>query len=224
MPAPARQTRRWNLSAWTPERLAHVDASLQRLNIAGIIRKQCAVDMAVSPGSARIIFEEYTVSVMDLQRSVAPDVNILSDRWLFQHLSLTLDRRMLQVMARVPLAIEGMSLNLNIPTVLSDDFAAFQERMKENEGMRVLVELQPIDIFADLDAYTRARAAIREAGFTVIVDGINHLAPQFIDPGELEPDIVKIIWSNEVKDLLIGERAEEFAVLLDRVGRERVLL
>ncbi|MEQ9326692.1 MAG: hypothetical protein RJQ21_05305 [Rhodospirillales bacterium] len=212
------------LAGMDPERLAHVDASLQRLNIAGIIRKQCAVDMAVSPGSARIIFEEYTVSVMDLQRSVAPDVNLLSDRWLFQHLSLTLDRRMLQVMARVPLAIEGMSLNLNIPTVLSDDFAAFQERMKENEGMRVLVELQPIDIFADLDAYTRARAAIREAGFTVIVDGINHLALQFIDPGELEPDIVKIIWSNEVKDLLIGERAEEFALLLDRVGRERVLL
>ncbi len=212
------------LEGMDPDRLAKVDLALQKLNIAGIIRKQAAVDIAMVQGSARIMFEEYTVSVMDLQRTVAPEVNLLSDRWLFQHLSLTLDRRMLSVMARIPLTSEGMSLNLNIPTVLSEEFQVFCDRLQDNGGARVLVELQPIDIFADLAEYTRARKVIRDAGFTVIVDGINHLALQFIDPGELEPDIVKIIWSNEVKDLLIGDRAEEFSLLLDRVGRERVLL
>jgi EAL domain-containing protein (putative c-di-GMP-specific phosphodiesterase class I) len=212
------------LAGMDPERLAHVANSLQRLNIASIIRKQAAVDVGAVPGSARIMFEEYTISVMDLQRAVAPDVNLLSDRWLFQELSMTLDERMLSVMARVPLAVEGLSLNLNIPTVLSDDFLAFRDRMEQSGGGRILVELQPIDIFGDLAAYARARARIRDFGFTVILDGMNHLALQFIDPGELEPDIVKIIWSNEVKDLLIGERAEEFARLLDKVGRERVLL
>ena len=51
-------------------------------------------------GSPQPMFRELYISIDELRNAVVPDCDLTSDRWLFLHLTKTLDDRMLQRKAR----------------------------------------------------------------------------------------------------------------------------
>ena len=101
--------------ALDPFNLAKVDEALQRFRIADIMREQPAIVIGTE-GTEEILFMEKFVSVAELQKQAAPEYNLLSDIWMFQHLTETIDKRVLVALARQDFA--GMpydiSINLNI--------------------------------------------------------------------------------------------------------------
>ena len=67
---------------------------------------------------------------------------------LFQHLTQSLDRRMLpQVLRDYANAERPFSLNLNISTILSEDFQRFDQGIGLGVRGRLVIELQKVDIF-----------------------------------------------------------------------------
>ena len=48
------------------------------------------------------IFEEIYVRIADLQKPLMPNVNLAGNRWLFQHLTQSLDLRVLSILSRRP--------------------------------------------------------------------------------------------------------------------------
>ena len=62
----------------------------------------------------------------------------------------------------------------------------------------MVIELQPIDIFSDMGAYMFARDFMRERGYRIALDGLNHQILQFIDREQLGFDLLKLIWSPEM--------------------------
>ncbi len=178
--------------------LAAVVDRLHHTRIADLVSQQAAVEVS-GPGDGRILFREHFVSIADLKKRVAPGVHLLSDFWLFQCLTETLDRRMLAVHGRRDLATASrpVSLNLNISTVLSADFDAFAMRIGDKAD-KVVVELQQIDVFADLALFRRARDRLRRDGFAVLVDGVNPLGMQYFDPLMLGADYIKVNWSGNL--------------------------
>jgi EAL domain-containing protein (putative c-di-GMP-specific phosphodiesterase class I) len=143
-------------------------------------------------------------------------VSIASDPWLFQHLTRTLDRRVLrQVVHDHAKTTMAFSLNLNVATVLSADFRRFEQTIGQGVRGRLIVEFQQIDIFSDMAAYLFAREYLRELGFKVCIDGLNHLTLPFVDRGKLGLDLLKMHWSDD----LLGSMGQDAAATLESAVR-----
>jgi EAL domain-containing protein (putative c-di-GMP-specific phosphodiesterase class I) len=207
-----------------PGNLGAINARLQSAPLDDLIREQTAVQ--VDQGlKGKIVFREYFMSMLDVQRRVAPEINLFANTWLFQYLSETLDRRMLAVQAMRDFNKLGhsLSLNLNISTIVSPGFRTFHERVGNNTR-KVVIELQVVDIFADMSAYIRARTWLQEHGYRVLVDGLTPLSLQFFDPGLLQADFIKLSWSQEFLGGLSEERMAEVRDVIEHAGKDRVVL
>ena len=207
-----------------PGNLSTVTNRLQSVRIADLVRQQSAVE--VYPGArGDVLFQEHYVSMIDLQKRIAPDVNLFANPWLFQYLTEVLDRRLLSVVAQSDFAAmkDAMSLNLNIATVLSPGFQTFHEKAREAAG-RVVIEMQAIDIFSDITAYISARDWLHGHDYRVLVDGLSPLALQFFDPTPLEADFVKVTWSQEFLDGIPEDRMEDMRHMVKNLGTDTLIL
>jgi hypothetical protein len=189
-----------------------------------LIRNQpCLLMRPGGPGG--IVFREHFVSMTDLKKRIAPDVNLFSSPWLFQYLTETLDKRVLAVLGNRD--IEGMtspvSLNLNVGTILSRDFQKFHSVVGKGTK-NVVVEIQVIDIFADMGTYGYARDSLQERGYRVVVDGLTPLALQFIDPGLLKSDFIKINWGSEFEGEIGPARTAQMRDVVSAMGKDSVIL
>ncbi|HLO78844.1 MAG TPA: hypothetical protein VK196_20495, partial [Magnetospirillum sp.] len=168
-------------------------------DIAGVVRRQACVRFT-DKMLAEVAFQEFFMSIADLQKALAPDVNILSNRWLFQHLSQVLDLRVLSVLQdagfrRLPTAF---SVNLNIATINTAAFQNFEAAIRGRAGL--VVEFQLVDIFNNLDAFFLARDTLRRHGHKTVLDGMSPITLQFIDAELYETDFVKVNWSGDMAD------------------------
>jgi EAL domain-containing protein (putative c-di-GMP-specific phosphodiesterase class I) len=176
-------------------------------------------------GPGKIVFREHFISMAELKKRIAPEVNLFASPWLFQYLTETLDRRMLAVLGNrnfdgLPHTI---SLNLNVSTILSRDFHKFHQSVGKNTA-KVVVEMQVLDIFADMSAYGYARDSLQERGYRVVVDGLNPLALQFIEPGLLRSDFVKINWDKDYEGEVDPARQNDMRDVVTSTGKDSVIL
>ncbi|MEK9672168.1 MAG: EAL domain-containing protein [Rhodospirillaceae bacterium] len=181
----------------TAQYLTALSQVMTRMPIDDLIREQLCLHIGAQ-GPEGIIFREIFISIGDLKKRVAPGVNLFSSIWLFQYLTETLDKTILAAMGKRDLTklAEPISLNLNIGSVLSRDFQNFH-RVAGPVADRVVIEMQVIDIFSDLDAFADARDMLQQNGYRVLVDGISPVSMQFFDPAILQADFIKIGWGKE---------------------------
>ena len=76
----------------TPKNLDQVSRNFKRLDAAPLIKQQSAVQIDPN-GQGQLLFREYYLSIADLRQKVAPDIDLMADRWLFQFLTTILDQR-----------------------------------------------------------------------------------------------------------------------------------
>jgi len=202
-------------------------------DIAPCVRQQpaCVID---TDGSIFPMFDEIYVSILDLTKAVGADVHAVTDRWLFQHLTKLLDRRMLALIARPDESANSaevallrsrllrggnFSLNVNVANVLTPEFQALDNCIGETIRGTVVLEFQKIDAFADLGAYRYVRDHAHKLGYRICLDGVSHLSLPMVDRAELGVDFVKIAWTNDMPDDGRGLRKH-----VERIGPKRVIL
>ncbi|MDR3436994.1 hypothetical protein [Telmatospirillum sp.] len=220
-----RRTREKTATKSTPrsidaKALAEVLHRLADIDVAQLIRRQSSI-VITKESKAVVLFQEFFFGMADLQRAMTPEANLMGNRWLFQHLSQTLDRRLLAALVTTPLVHppKAYSLNLNLSTVNSRAFDDFEARMARRA--HIFVELQVLDILADSRGFYSACARLRERGHTVVIDGLSEWTMQFMDVGQFEADLYKVTWS---PDLSEGEHRDAMAVAIASIGRDRMLL
>ena len=202
-----------------PEHLDAILRNIQGFNILKIIRRQEAIEITPQ-GRFSSLFLEYFTSMADLKRAIAPDVNVLSNRWLFQHLSETLDKRMLgvskELFAHTP---KDISLNLNISTIYTPAFEQFLNAMPEQ--MSIIVEVQLMDIIQNTQNYLFARDLLHEAGHQILIDGLHPISFEFMDMKILDPDYMKLNWS---QSLLKPSDSEKLSEKLKDIDPKRLIM
>lgn len=210
----------------SPLLLGKLEGLLARTDLSNLMRRQSIC--AMTPGSPpQQLFRELYISIADLQKTVVPDVDLFADQWLFQRLTQTLDRRMLALMSRNDDSTlnSAISLNLNVSTVLSPEFLAFDKVIQTTARSSIVIELQKIDILADLGAFFFARDFLKERRYKVCLDGINHITFPFINREKLGVDLIKLVFSNEMYDEKPPARGfVPFRELIEQTGRARVIL
>jgi hypothetical protein len=194
---------------------------LRGADIGSVLRRQAAVGIN-ERNYAELIFQEFYVSMSDLQKAIAPDINLLANRWLFQHFSQAIDLKVLAIvsdlsnMANWP---HTYSLNVNLATAGTGAFRQFAESMAGRAN--IILEVQAIDIFADINGFFVTRDALRAHGHRLLLDGVNAMTLQFMDIAQFGADLIKIAWSPEFAD---AEYRDSLREALTPVGFDRVVL
>ena len=216
------QTRQEKGEPLTPEVLARIETALVRADLSNLVRRQfaCAFDESGSPNP---IFSELFISIKDLRETLLPGVNLTANRWLFQHLTETLDKRMLALLTKTDrLTVSGdISFNINVRTLLAPEFMAFDENVSAGRRGGMIIELQKEDIFSDLSTYLFAREFVQDKGYRVCLDGLTYQTMDIIDRKRLGADMAKLVWTPEIAENPLA--ADRIRAMLDGGGKTVVL-
>lgn len=208
----------------TPRVLGQITDALMRADLTNMLRRQYICSIA-GEGSPQDVFSELYISIPDLRDTLLPGIGLTGNRWLFQHLTETLDFRVLSLLSKTDeRSFTGeISVNLNIATLLTKEFLQFDDAVIASMRGGIVIELSLVDILANLRDFRFAREFIKDRGYRICVDGINHETLQYIDRDRMGVDLLKLNWSN---DLLITEvlPIDQMRRMVERAGEARLIL
>jgi hypothetical protein len=167
------------------------------LDAIPFMRRQSAVALS-GTGKAEVIFQEFFISLSDLQKAVAPDLNLQANRWMFQQLLGTLDQRLMAALQQMRLTSlpPAVHLNLALGSLAEPAFQAFEA--KRPGGLPLGIELKCLDVLGDSRTFFATRAALREKGYRLVIDGLDESTLRFMDISRTGGDLYKIEWSPEM--------------------------
>lgn len=208
----------------SPDLLARLEGAIERADLTLLTRRQ-AVCTIIDDAPPQPIFEEIFVSIEELQRAVAPDVDMVGNVWLFRYLTKTLDRRTTQMLIRDGVgASRPFSLNLNVETILSPDFAKFEAIVTPQLRGRLVIEMNKLDVFADLGAFFFARDYLRERGFRLCLDGLTHHTLRYYNRADLGFDLIKLYWSPGAVEDILPSMIPEVRGMVMETGQAHTIL
>lgn len=209
----------------TPLGLGRAEESLARVDLSSFTRRQ-AVCAFVEDGKPEPVFTEVFVSIADLRETLMPGTDFGANPWLFQRMTQTLDRRVMSQMSRKEdksLLRDGFSVNLNVATLLSEEFLTFDDNFAPSSG-DIVLEIRLEDIFSDLSAFTFARDFVHERGYRICVDGVTFKTYPYADSNRLGVAYSKLMWSPDMAAIMGTERAQQFKDLIRERRRGRTIL
>ncbi|WP_404426424.1 EAL domain-containing protein [Thalassospira australica] len=209
------------------ENLAQLEDTIHSADLSEHIRQQ-PVCVFAREGSRELhpVFDEFFVSITDLRNAIMPNIDLASNRWLFQHMTEVLDKRMLNYLCKRTFKTHAssFSINLNLETLTSKDFERFDEVVRKKWPGNVILELNQVDLFSNLETYLRLRDEFHERGYRVLIDNLTVEALSFVDRKSLKADFIKVAWREEMTDNVIRKKYSEMDNLVKNSGRERVIL
>lgn len=202
-----------------------IEHALREADIATAVRRQPVC--ALAPGAtARTVFDEMYINIAHLRQMLKLEADILSNRWLFKYLTQVLDDKMLGYLQlhSDSFAKSPVSINVNIPTLLSDRFTEFDATIKPTAKVSVVMELQIADVFSDMAAFLLAKDTVQKLGYRVCLDGVTDLSFPQIDRQRLGFDLIKLQWNADTDLDTNTEKNKALAEAVKRCGNTRVIL
>jgi hypothetical protein len=209
----------------TPLELAKTEDALQRVDLSSFTRRQ-AVCALVEDGKPEVVFTELFVSITDLRETLMPRTDLTANPWLFQRLTQTLDKRVMAQIARREdrtLMREGFSINLNVATLLSEEFVTFDEDFAPTTN-DVILEMRLEDIFSDPESFAFARDFVTERGYRILVDGLTLQTFPHADPDRLGVNYLKLMWTRDLAGWVGTEVGNSLRDMIRERKRGRAIL
>ena len=209
----------------TPLGLGRAEEALSRVDLSSFTRRQpvCAL---VEDAKPETVFTEVFVSIADLRETLMPGTDFGANPWLFQRMTQTLDRRVMSQMSRKEdksLMRDGFSVNLNVATLLSEEFLTFDDNFAPSAS-DIVLEVRLEDIFADLSAFTFARDFVHERGYRICIDGVSYRTYAYADSNRLGVAYSKLMWSPDMASMMGTDRSKAFKDLIRERRRGRTIL
>jgi hypothetical protein len=208
-----------------PQNIAEFIDSIIRADLSNLMRRQ-SVCLLMPNSVPTPIFRELFISIPDLRDAVMPTVDLAADRGLFQYLTRTLDQRMLSLLRKNDdSALSGaFSLNLNVATLLSQEFLAFDADLAATTRSTIVVELQFADIVSDMEAFCFARDFAKARNYRLCLDAVTDLMMPLIGRDQLGVDFVKLIWSPRMQSAMATDQLDPYRRAVERFGRAHAIL
>ncbi|WP_413207277.1 diguanylate phosphodiesterase [Rhodospirillum sp. A1_3_36] len=209
----------------TPEGLAKLENGLAMADLSTQVRRQRMVTIQPD-GMPLPIGTELFINIGELRQTIAPQVDLFSNQWLFRRFTATLDQRMTTYIGGYVAAVDTpmVSLNLNVATILGPGFAAVRDAAKRHSDRIVVLELRLDDIMADLPAFLFAREHAHQLGFKVLIDNLGAQAMLWVDRQRLDADFLKAVWSPEMGHLLSTSDGDILRQRIRAFGPESIIM
>ncbi len=200
--------------------LAAAETVLAVAAMDDLTRRQTAV--RITNGGMETLYQELTVSLAALEARNGAPLPVITDPFLFRHLAARLDERVLRAGATAQfIAVPRLHLNLTVSSILSEEFARFVAL--RGDGARLGVEIQFMEAVADLPRFKAACKRLRDAGCSLVLDGLDHAVLSLARPAAWEPDLLKLDWSPRMATLP-GRERRLLATAVAEFGPERIVL
>ena len=214
-------------SFFTPAALAELEEKLRTANITGLLRNQYIC--AMPPGSAKPmpILNEIFVSIAGVAQLLKQPVNLASNYHLFLYVTEILDRLLLAHLARreyQPFLGKAASLNLNVSSLMKDEFKEFDKSIPAAAKKTILIELQTADLFANINKTLEAKSMLQQLGYRVCLDGMDKISFAQLQEDALGFDLIKLIWNADLPSNLPSEENKRLLAQVKRFGPSRVVL
>ena len=201
--------------------IAAVSALLASAPGGELIRRQAGA--RVAGGTVTAFYHELSFSLAALEARIGLRLPAGADPYLFRHLARELDDQMLAALARDRLLVSGsMHLNLTLPSLGSDGWSRLLPAAARS-GLELGIELQFMEVVADLPGFARAREQLRASGCDVVLSGIDHTTLLLAQPEGLQLDWLKLDWSPRMAALAAQDNRAVVSAL-ERIGLECVIL
>lgn len=212
-------------SPLTPLELGRAEDSLARVDLSSFTRRQPVVAF-VEDGKPEVVFTEVFVSIADLRETLMPRTDLTFNPWLFQHLTQTLDRRVMAQIARREdrtLLRDGFSINVNVSTVLSEEFLTFDDDFAPS-SQDVVLEMRVDDIFSDPGSFAFARDFVMERGYRICIDGLNLNTFPYADTNRLGVSYAKLMWTPDLAAFIGTTQGQEMKQMIRDRKKGRTIL
>ena len=207
----------------TTEMLAKVQKIISVADFSSFIRRQ-AICAIIGKSVPQRVFEEVFVSIPDMRDSLLPEVDVTENPWLFLALTETLDKRVLEIISRHDdgSLIGNFSVNINVSTILSDDFLRFDDSINGSMRQTIVLELQLVDIFSDIRSFILAKTFAKARGYKICIDGITVDKLKYLNRASLDCDLMKIVWHPSFVDVIAEDK--HFMDYVNKAERAKIIL
>ncbi len=197
------------------------------INILSSIRTQsiCAIP-AHNKDSISCVFQELYVSIAILKETLKYDVSFFSNKNLFRYFTEKLDLEILKIL-RPKIELQphaAISLNLNVTTILTDQFAEFTKAISKIHKLGLVIEIDIADVFSDINAYITAKQYLQSMGHRICLDGLNNLSFLQVDRESLGFDLAKLQWNADNARALSQAENIKLVESIKKYGANRVIL
>jgi len=207
----------------TTEMLAKVQKIISVSDFSSFVRRQ-AVCAVIGKSKPHRVFEEVFVSIPDMRDSLLPEVEITANPWLFLALTETLDKRVLEIISRHDdgALVGNFSVNINVSTILSDNFLRFDDSINPSMRQSIVLEMQLVDIFSDIRSFILAKTFAKARGYKICIDGITVDKLKFLNRKNLDCDLMKLVWHPSLIGILSED--EHFMDYMNKAERAKIIL
>lgn len=148
------------------------------------------------------VMREYFIGMGALKKHVFDEVELRGSGNLFNQLTLTLDRVVLNCFGDVNPSREKCSVNLNVETVFTPAFQKFMGHGDDDSFTNIAFEFRQANILQHFDEYEVASELIRSKGGTISVDAIFPDAVGVVNMARLNANMAKIFWRPGAENVL----------------------
>ena len=169
---------------------------------AFITRQRLAV---INPGeSPSDVMHEYYVAMGLLNKHVFEGVDLRGSGNLFNQLTITLDRCLLDAFGDANPARAKCSINLNVESVFTRSFEAFLGDKEENIFSNIVFEFRQGNILQHFDEFMVAANLIASRNGTIAVDAVFPEMVGVVNLARLGASMAKIFWRQGAETILPG--------------------
>ena len=118
----------------------------------------------------------------------------------------------------------ALSININVTTLLSNEFLHFDSQLRAASKKAIIFELQTADIFSDMGAFMFARDFVQDRGYRLCIDGLTHFTFPLVNRESLGVDLKKMYWAPDLADEGQEVRRENIRQAVTVAGAARVIL
>lgn len=216
---------RAKLHVLNPTELNRIINNIQKTNITETLRSQpiCAIIPGREP---KIIFEETYINISNLVDLLKIDVDLFSSMTLFKYLTKTFDKRVIAAL-KTKAANENkfaVSLNLNVRSLFSEEFASFDATLTVNQKASTVIEIQISDVFEDIPRFLMAKETVQQLGYRVCLDGLDNIGFTQVDRNSLGFDLAKVQWNPELNNPEFAQKKQQLSDAVIRCNPKRVIL
>lgn len=207
-----------------PNVLAKLQESLRSVDVTNMARRQTICTL-IDENKPQPLFEEIFVSIDVLEKLVTPGISIGSNKWLFQYLTHTLDFRLMDMLVRDGIRSDRpFSLNLNVNTILTPEFARFEAVIAPQLRGRLVIELNKVDVISDMGSFLFAKDYLHDHGFRICLDGVTHHTIPFFNRSKLGFDLIKLHWTPNALDVILPSMVPDLRNIIMEMGQAHIIL
>ena len=198
---------------------------LATTDLAPLIRRQPIYRIGREQAPQVFIHELY-VSIADLERQLPDGIGLTGDRYLFQYALQALDKSVLRFMTRQMqfLPTANFTLNANVGTLVSREFAAFDAVLSDAQRRSIIFELPAVDVMGDLATFLAVADGVRRKGYRLCLDGLSPFTMPYFRLQDLDFDLFKIAWASELVEEHDADQHTLLQGVVMRCGADRMIL